>query len=38
MINKCEIVTFDQIYSNICELCDVYFSCKNKNYTSKCNG
>ena len=22
-------VTFDQIYSDICELCDIYFSCKN---------
>ena len=22
-------VTFDQIYSNICEICDIYFCCKN---------
>ena len=22
-------VTFDKIYSTICELCDIYFSCKN---------
>ena len=27
--------TFDQIYSNICELCDIYFPCKKYNLNEK---